>query len=868
MKKFKQIINNTMNTKYRQLFNELYTWMDILKKSLVLLVSILIVDYLNIFTKLINIKELIFLYVIILALMILKILEFKPWKLYKLQTVNYVDSFLVSSIISISCYDVLILINNRGISLKLIIGLILVIMLLFLELNRIFKINKIKNKERDTNIYDLKDLYDGKIEDNKKLILIREKEVEYDLLERGHIINKLYELVLNCYNEEKFVVALEGKWGSGKTTIINNLKKSMKNEKDIIIIDDFDPWSYEDEKAMFRGMFDSIMNKIGINFSIRDINNFMQAYMNTIFNMTKYDSIYNTMKKYYADYDKNNKLKKIINAYLRDNNKKIIFIVDNIERADKDNIIFLFKLINNILNFDNTIYILSFDDERMKKIFEKDLNIDYDYLKKIIQLEIKIPKVHKSVMHNVVNKCIRNLMTLYGMSVNEKECEKAIDCLSKGIEDLRELKIYLNSVISFNYKINNYLNFQDTLLLELIKSNDIELYEEIWKNKKYFIAEDTHMYNELYTWDSKGFNNDAKKYFDNLFSNRKHQEYEEILSMMFPYVENYKNSRPMRAEYGGYVIGQKNNGDYKTNVKDKRIFNARYFDLYFSQCDNEFTNINKHIENFVRTINNSESEQVIEKDFIVLMELYPNWVQKYTFETLEYYLSEIDKNKKIKLLKIMCKHLKEYNDAMLFLGLSALQRTYIIMSELIIELSEEDFEEFLGIIEKDYSKIYCVRELIYWIEKSRNHQEKEYCEKLDRLKQIEKNMVEFVLDNNINILDKQYYIEKNIWGIYHETKEIEEKRKKYIKNILNEESIFRFLNDMLGRSVGSGYGYSIRKGNIDAFSSIKDIDEILKNVKKEFTEDEKLLLQIYEESKNIPNDEHAVFLDEDKKFIV
>lgn len=73
---------------------------------------------------------------------------------------------------------------------------------------------------------------------------------------------------------------------------------------------------------------------------------------------------------------------------------------------------------------------------------------------------------------------------------------------------------------------------------------------------------------------------------------------------------------------------------------------------------------------------------------------------------------------------------------------------------------------------------------------------------------------------------------------------------------------------MLGRSVGSGYGYSIRKGNIDAFSSIKDIDEIIKNVKKELTEDEKLLLQIYEESKNIPNDEHAVFLNEDKKFIV
>lgn len=88
------------------------------------------------------------------------------------------------------------------------------------------------------------------------------------------------------------------------------------------------------------------------------------------------------MKKYYSDYDKSNRLKKIINAYLKNNNKKILFIIDNIERADKENIIFLFKLINNILNFDNTFYLLSFDDERMRKIFDKDLKIDFEYLKK------------------------------------------------------------------------------------------------------------------------------------------------------------------------------------------------------------------------------------------------------------------------------------------------------------------------------------------------------------------------------------------------------------------------------------------------------------------------------------------------------
>lgn len=473
-------------------------------------------------------------------------------------------------------------------------------------------------------------------------------------------------------------------------------------------------------------------------------------------------------------------------------------------------------------------------------------------------------------MHDVVSKCIINLMTLYGIDNHKKEYEKTMRFLAKDIKDLRELKIFLNSVISFNYRLNNYLNFQDTLLLELIKSNDIELYEEIWRNKQYFVSEDTHMSSELYTLDTKGFNIKAKDYFDNLFSinNQKHREYKEILSLMFPYVENYKNNRPIKAEYGNYMIGQNNNGDYKTNIKNKRIFSARYFDLYFSQCDNEFTNINKNIEKFVGIINNTDNIETIEKRFIDLMNLYTNWIQKYTFETLEYYLSEINEDKRSILLKIINKHLKEYNDDMIFLGLSALQRMYIIMSEIIIEISQEEFEEFLKVIGNDYSKIYCIRELKYWIENSKNHSKEEYSQKIENLNIAIKKLVEDIIINNIDILDKRHYVEKNLWGIYHETKESKKERKEYIKNILNKENIFRFLNDMLGRSVGSGYGYSVRKGNIEEFSSIDEVDNILKSIERELTEDEKLLLNIYEQSKTIPDDEHAIFLNEDKKFIV
>lgn len=795
----KKIINEKFYTKYQKAFEELYTIPEILSKSLLITIGIWLIDYFNIFSKIAERKEFIFIGIIILILAVIKILGFKPWNLYKLTTVNYTDSFLVSSIIALFVYSIKIDICNKEQYYKTITIICLSFLLLILELIRIRKINKIEKNEEPANVYDLKELYDGKIENkNNGLILIKEKEVDYDLLERGNIINKLYEVVNKCYNGEKFVLSLQGEWGSGKTTIINNFKKLIKDDSNIIIIDDFDPWSYEDEQAMFKGMFDSIMKKIGINFSIRDISNFLNFYIDAIFNNSKYENKYKIAKKYYLDIDKSNKLKLIINTYLKNNNKKILFIIDNIERADKDNINLLFKLVNNIFNFDNVIYLLSFDDNRMKEIFKNDFNSNYKYLKKIIQLEVKVPKIDENVMKDVVGRCIKNLMKLYEINFNEKDNEKTIELLAQKIKDLRELKIYLNSVISFNKLLNNNLNIQDTMLLELIKSQNVELYEEIWRNRKYFISEDTTIFGKSYNYDTREFNKKAKDYFDKLFILQTNKEYKEILAFMFPYVENYLNDREVRTENTQYFYG---NEDYQTNLKNKRIFNARYFELYFSQCNNEFTIINKIIEEFIKTINNEKDIGIINNAFSEVINLYTNWGQKFTFETLQLYLNEV--KPKYLLLKIINKHLKEYDDTVIFFGLSALRRIHIIMAELITVISREEFDEFTKKIEKDYSKMWNIKEIIYWIENGKNNFKEENKYRKDRLNSILTTMAENVISNNIDILNKNFYFNNNLIEILRITKERIEERKKYIKTILNQENIFRFLDELLGKSISN-----------------------------------------------------------------
>ena len=798
----KKIINEKFYTKYQKAFEELYTIPEILSKSLLITIVIWLIDYFNIFSKIAERKEFIFIGIIILLLALIKILDFKPWNLYKLTTVNYTDSFLVSSIIALFVYSIKIDICNKEQYYKTITIICLSFLLLILELIRIRKINKIEKIEEPANVYDLKELYDGKIENkNNGLILIKEKEVDYDLLERGNIINKLYEVVTKCYNGEKFVLSLQGEWGSGKTTIINNFKKLIKDDSNIIIIDDFDPWSYEDEQAMFKGMFDSIMKKIGINFSIIDISNFLNFYIDAIFNNSKYENKYKIAKKYYLDIDKSNKLKSIINTYLKNNNKKILFIIDNIERADKSNINLLFKLVNNIFDFDNVIYLLSFDDNRMKEIFKNDFNSNYKYLKKIIQLEVKVPKIDRSVILNVVGKCIGNIIKLYNIDVKEKDIKEIAELISMEITDLRDLKIYLNSVISFNYASNKRLNLHDTLLLELIKSKNIELYEEIWKNGIYFVSEDVNIYNKVNNTDIKAFNKEAKEYFDKLFKNENNRRFGKTLASLFPYVKNYLNENVVKPEYDPYPVSK---SEYHENLKSEKICNARYFDLYFTQCSNEFTNINKNIELFVRSINSENKIELIENEFEGIVNLYTNWIQKYTFETLQLYLDDI--RSKYLLLKIIDKHFKEYDNTTLFFGISALQRMYVIMADLIFEISIGEFDEYLKSIENDYSKINILQEIESKMQNvkkifPKDDTRSEY--KKEKLNEYVNEMTENVISNNIDILNKKYYFYNNIWGIYKVTKDNMEKRKTYIKNILNKENIFRFLNDLLSMSLST-----------------------------------------------------------------
>lgn len=831
---------------YIKAFQNLYNIKNIIKYSIIINILLLIIDNKNLIST-ISVSKLNRLICIFIGIFILiNLIEIGLFNMLKIKIVNDIDAILLCSIISIFIYLISSYLVLDSITYRIYIcGIFLLILISLLIYRIVFFKKESKKVKKNSNTYNLKELYNGEINECKELILIDEESVDYDLLDRGIFINNLYNIITKCNPNKKFVIGLEGAWGSGKTTILNIVKKQInKNNPDIIIIDDFDPWSYNDKSSLFRGMFDIILSKAGFKYSTSKSKNMVDNMYSALFSDDNKKKI-RALGIYNQDnFTEMNKIKSMINDYIKTNNKKLVFIIDNIDRIEKENITLIFKLVNNILDFENITYILAFDDEQLKKVMRDELNIDYDYLKKIVQLEVKVPKIDSNVINNVISKSIKNLLNLYGVKNEDlKEFDNIINQLSTFIHDIRDLKRFINSTISFTYKSNKYLNPIEVLTIELIKIYNIELYSEIWNNKRFFISHDKEFLSlDTLFLDNKKFNQDGKEYFDRLFSDNENKKYESLLAEVFPYVKKYKLNQDL--VYTGSIIVPRDQ-ESKDIIRNKSICSAKFFELYFTQNNNEFIYISNKIEAFIENINKSFCMEDSVKAFDLLINDFHKDYHKILFETMEYYIDDINIEKLQNFVNTLFNRIDDINNSRIFMGLNARQRATIILSEILLKIDEVEYREFIASIENKYLNIELLREISYWIDHNNNFNNNIKNKRNNILSIQIKNIAEEIYDKNIDIYNG-FYRRGNIWALFKILENEGRDIKAYIDNILNSENIIKFIYDIVSVSVGiKGYTYRINRENLDLLTTVETIDKLIS--KRNYnTDDEKFILKIYE----------------------
>lgn len=767
--------------------------------------------------------------------------------LYKMVDINIIDRVIICILnISIICEYAwgFWLIQYTY---KWVISSILSVLLVYVLIRRQLVFRKYETTDTEQNtVFDLKDVYEGKMGFySQKPILISERDVDYDLLNRSGIINQLYMSITSCKSNSAFVIGLEGEWGSGKTTIIRNVKRKLeKNDGGIIIIDNIDPWMYGTQDALLVAMYDSILQATGIRYRISHEKKIIRSLSNVIVDNYNAGNIaWDLFFPRHDDYEDFLETKNKLSQYIKRTNKTIVFFIDNMDRAEGDNIIFLLRLIGTIFDLPSIIYVLSYDSIRLNEILENAIKINPKYVEKIINQEVKVPMLQEEQLRQVYGTCIRNILECYGVKEHEiSNLQSVMEFIITHVKDLRMFKRMINSAFVSTFCQDYYLYKKDLLGLEIIRFLEPELYSIINENRTYFVSHDRSIDKDLYfgSFDKKKFNSESKIFFENLFD--KYVEYKNLLSEMFPYVKRFIEGNDLQPEY------PYQDSDYKEISQNRRICSRKYFDLYFSYGSNDYLIIGKEISEMVDDIIKATNDIQLYDYMCNKIANVTDGLQREWFERLECYLDFISRKKKTILAKAIFDCLNIIDSSQNFMGLNAQLRATLIVEQFLEESEINMIKEFVEGITNEYDKLYMIDQIIYWFQSTRSQKTDDVIIRENILREKFSEMCEKIIEENINIYSDPYYVRNNIWGLIHylKTKENgEEIVHAYIAEIVSEKVVFRIIGDMFTQSMGNGYGYRIDDDNFKIFFESEDIlDSLLKNVVPK-TSSEEFVLRVY-----------------------
>lgn len=639
--------------------------------------------------------------------------------------------------------------------------------------------------------------------------------------------------------------------GKRKTTIINNVKRELKNNEDIIIIDSFDPWTYGTQNALLVAMYDSILSKTGVKYSIYHEKRIIESLSHMLVNSYSAGNvIQNLFFSQQDDYDEAKEIIERLKQYVERTNKRIVFIADNLDRAEGNNIIFLLKLIGTVFDLPNVIYVLSYDRDRINEILEDTEQINPKYREKIINQEIKVPLVQEEQLRNIYNVCIYNILECYGMEGDEiLNLRSVIEIICANVKDLRMFKRMINSVFASVFFPKNSLYKRDLLGIEIIRFLQPELYFEINENKVFFISHDTIINRQIHyeSMNRTKFNADGKVFFEKLFAS--YEKFKEMLIQMFPYVKCFADGNELKTEYAYSDIS------YEDISRNMRICSAKYFNLYFSYGSNEYLKIGEELSNMIGEIVKIEKDDQIYNYMRNKIISIPSNFHREWFERLESYLDLVPKEKKIILARIIFDCLNQINSSHIFMGLDAQARALICIEKLLEETEIGAMQKFADEISAKYDKLYMIDQILYWFQNTRTLHTDDVKKRGDILREKFSQMCEKVIEEKINIYADSYYVRYNIWGLIRYLK-IKENREEvvhdYIAHMINEGNIFRVMGDMITQSIGNTYGYKISDENFAIFFEDGDVnflDSLLQRVVPK-TQSEKFVLKVYEKFKS------------------
>jgi predicted KAP-like P-loop ATPase len=416
-----------------------------------------------------------------------------------------------------------------------------------------------------------------------------DKPVSYekeDKFQRYPFAKRIAKIVSSGKYPKSLVIGIYGKWGQGKTSVMHFIRNEIS--QDTVIIN-FNPWQFHEQKQLYKSFFESFASAMLKKHPAQKdkIEKVFNKYADALGSLS-HQMFHNNQDQDVSERLNRESIEDLkLNAdeLILETNCNFVVFIDDIDRLDINEVQSIFKLVKLLGDFPRTSYILSFDDDLVAaslgpQYANRDKSSGYEFLEKIIQLPLHLPKANEQTLRKYTLELIENVLDFLNLHLSEKEIS---DFISKFDEaflpaiDNPRLGVRFANSLGFSIPLlMGEIKISDLMAIEGIKTFYPELYHFIRNNQHYFLKKYTGL-------NSNQDNHEAEKKevkfkLDEVlhaYDNKLKIHILDMLMSLFP---------QLKTAYENFGFPNK---VYEQWYRERRICSPHYFERYFSYVVSE-----------------------------------------------------------------------------------------------------------------------------------------------------------------------------------------------------------------------------------------------------------------------------------------
>lgn len=376
------------------------------------------------------------------------------------------------------------------------------------------------------------------------------------------------------------VVGLYGPWGDGKTSVLNFIRQELGSFPLVSCLT-FNPWRFDSEERLLEGFFSLLASTLdtklnttteSIGKAIRDYSGLLKvghAGLSDIAGLT--GTLLSTVSL--------DTLRDRISQILSKNHMRVVVLIDDIDRMEKSEIQAIFRLVKLTADFENTAYILAFDErmvatavgERFSSVPSDAVEAGRNFLEKIVQVPLHLPAPKKGKLREYCFEMVDGALQDAGIKVSQEEVSYFVSTFTRNMEwkltTPRMAVRYINSIRFSLGLLRGEVYTPDLLLIEGLRILFPQVYELIKRNADLFLnrSEEPRSSQTENGLDKRLRETLAQEAPEAVANIRR------LLETMFP-------------RTGSTIYGRDWEPDWN---RSKRICSSEYFDRYFTYSIDE-----------------------------------------------------------------------------------------------------------------------------------------------------------------------------------------------------------------------------------------------------------------------------------------